>query len=506
MALILSTERDLPLDLSPEEVWQVYNGLDCAITSQAYSGLLPLLRKETGEVYNFQMECQVMALEMMTRGLRVDPIAKAEAIKRLEFYETKLSKMIDRYGLAVWKKPLNPNSHQQLKALFYDYMGLPVQYKFEKGERKPTTNRDALEKLIHYYDACPILLAIMAFKDNAELLKVLRKPLDHDGRMRFSLNVGATETGRWSSSKHPLGSGTNGQNITDEVRRIFTSDPGYIFINLDLVTAESLGVAYLSGDIDYLRACESGDLHTQVAKLVWPNRPWTGNLKEDRALADEVFYRHFSYRDMAKRGGHLTNYLGTAKTMAMHLRLPISVCQDFQALYFRAFPRLAQWHIEVQAELQTTRRLITPLGRIRQFFGRSDSHDTLKEAIAYVPQSTIVDCINRGALQLWKKEKATQFLLQVHDSVLLQQPVNRVEEALTFAKTMDVAVPVRNQIMHIPIELSAGWNWGKRLWNKETKSFENPNGLRKVNGPELLELARQLPALDRGYREPVHLP
>ena len=68
MALILSTERDLPWDLSAEEVWQVYNGLDCAITHQVLSNLRPLLTKQTGAIYKFQMELQVLAIEMMQRG------------------------------------------------------------------------------------------------------------------------------------------------------------------------------------------------------------------------------------------------------------------------------------------------------------------------------------------------------------------------------------------------------------------------------------------------------
>lgn len=497
MALILSTDRYLPLDLSAEETWQVYNGLDCAITHQAYTSLRPLLSNMTGSVYQFQMELQVLAIEMMQRGLRVDNQAKAAAIAKLSGDENRIGdiprllKIIERYALAIWKKPLNPNSHTQLKDIFYNFIGLPKQYKFEKGERKLTTNRQALEKLELYFHATALVKAIIAFKDASELLKVLTKELSHDGRMRFSYNVGATETGRWSSSVHPLGSGTNGQNITDEIRRIFEPDPGCIFINFDLVTAESLGVAYLSGDEKYRTACESGDLHTLVARLVWPNLNWTGDLKRDRAIADLPFYRHFSYRDMAKRGGHLSNYLGTPPVMAQHLRLPRNICHDFQELYFSTFSLIPAWHIEVQAELQLNKRLITPMGRVRQFFGRLDERETLKEAVAFLPQSTIVDIINTGALRLWKAKPWVQFLMQVHDSILIQVPINRLEETLEFPKLLDVAVPIRGKEMHIPVEMAIGWNWGKRIKLKDG-TIENPRGLRKISNAELLELAREL--------------
>ena len=44
--------------------------------------------------------------------------------------------------------------------------------------------------------------------------------------MRFSFNVAGASTGRWSSSENPMWTGTNGQNITDEMRRMFVADPG----------------------------------------------------------------------------------------------------------------------------------------------------------------------------------------------------------------------------------------------------------------------------------------
>ena len=86
---------------------------------------------------------------------------------------------------------------------------------------------------------------------------------------------------------------------------MFVADPGFKICGIDLEQAESREVGWLSGiicgDWSYLDACYSGDLHTLVARTAWPELPWTDDAKLDRAVADTPFYRHLTYRDMAKK-------------------------------------------------------------------------------------------------------------------------------------------------------------------------------------------------------------
>lgn len=471
MALILSTANALP-DLSQDEILQVYNGLDCCITHQIHSGLLPLLRPHTSRIYAFESNLlRTVAMEMMLRGIRVDTKRRDEIKASILPSIADLRSKIDRLAAAFWNKGLNPDSPAQLKDLLYNVLGLPIQYTIVKKERKPTTNREALENLQHFFWAGPLIRTILAWKDEDSKLNVLNAPLESDGRMRFNFNVGATETGRWSSSKNAFGRGTNGQNITDELREIFIPDPGKVFINIDAVSGESFVVGFVARDWKYVEACESGDLHTLTAKMLWPELDW-GERAHWREVADRIFYRHFSYRDLSKRGGHLSNYVGKPPMMRKHLHIPLSLAQEFQDKYFAAFPQIPVWHIEVAAELQTTHTLITPMGRERQFYGRPDSHDTLKEAVAFVPQSTLVDIVNEGALRIWKKFPFVEFLSQGHDALLMQIPIELLHLAPALAKEMEFAVPVSGRDMTIPMEVSIGWNWGKA-------KKENPLGLRK---------------------------
>ncbi|MCH7759210.1 hypothetical protein IID20_02550, partial [Patescibacteria group bacterium] len=140
------------------------------------------------------------------------------------------------------------------------------------GQRTVSTDREALETLMNVYIRVrPLLKLILEIRDLESMLRVVQSPIGADGRMRFSFNVAGTETGRWSSSGHwrnvltGTAKGSQFQNITKELRAMFIPDPGYVFVYPDLEQAESRGVAYLSGDENYIdRAIFKSEFPKQV--------------------------------------------------------------------------------------------------------------------------------------------------------------------------------------------------------------------------------------------------
>ena len=474
---------------------QVYNALDCAVTHEVHGELARLSAGDPNValIYAFERALQAPALEMMLRGFKIDEYERQRGIARLRGEEAQLRATLDMLANAAWGRELNPRSPKVLKDFFYGAMKLPESWSSHKGVRKLSMNRETLEKLEAYFYARPFIGLILAIREVAKKLEVLTTEVGLDGRMRTSYNIAGTETGRWSSSTAADGSGTNLQNITPELRRIFVADPGWKLCNIDLEQTESFDVGWLQGtlfdDWTYLDACERGDLHTQVARLVWPDRAWMGDLIRDRKLADEAFYRSFSYRDMAKRGGHATNYLTTPFTMSRHLKIPIKLAEDFQAKYAYgqgcAFPAFAKWWQWTAQELQTKQELVTPLGRKRHFFGRPNDDATLREAIAFVPQSTTADRMNLGLWRMWKRLGASriQLLGQVHDSVIFEfreGDEGVVAEALELTK---VPLTYAGRTMTVGAEAKVGWNWG--AYDQRA----NPDGLVKWSAtkPDLRE-------------------
>ena len=448
--------------LSKTQTHQVYNSLDSAITYEVWKATRDKLDPNTALVYNFSRALQAPALEMMLRGIKVDQPVRNNLIRKYTKDVVRLEQILNKFSEAVWGTFLNANSPQQLKAFFYTYMGLPEVHIFVKGARKVSTSREALEKLsVHLY-ARPIISTILALRDAKKKLSVLKSGVDKDGRMRCSFNICGTETGRWSSSKNAFGTGMNLQNPTDSLRRMFVADPGMKLGYIDLEQAESRAVAYLSGDEAYIYACESGDLHTTVCEMVWTELGWHGELKTKKSIANQPFYRHFTYRDMAKRGGHGTNYYGKPWTMARHLKVDSSVMEAFQRKYFSAFPGIPAWHQDVARRLQLDGFMITPFGRTRYFFGRHNDDSTLREAIAFEPQSTVGDCLNLALLRVWQESPRLQVqcLSQLHDAILIQFPEELEDEIIPkVMELMLISIPIGDRILKIPCEAQTGWNW-----------------------------------------------
>jgi len=538
--------------------------------------------------YSFVRAMQGPALDMMLRGIMVQQKVRQDETARYTVIRDKAQALLDRLADAVWgpemvvvkhktrelftpigkrgqnlsprtrtlvtevvetrPRGLNPNSNPQLLAFFNTALRMSVEYEIRKtaegSVRTPSANDKALRKWAAYKCkgpgcdprdrtvepvalAAPFVSLILTIRDMDKMLGVLRTPLDPDGRMRCSYNVVGTENGRWSSSKNAFGRGTNLQNISPTMRRMFCADDGQRLISTDLEQAESRIVAGLvwaaTGDDTYWRACESGDLHTQVCKMAWPELEWNGDAAHDRAIANRPYpgLSKYSYRDVAKRIGHGSNYRGSAFGIAQAVGIPPQVVTDFQGRYFRAFPSISEWHELVAQALRNNQYLDTPLQRRRYFFSRLDEDKTLREAIAYGPQSTVGELLNYIMWRVWARSLSEagrsqllsqsgalslpndalltplpiQLLLQNHDAFLLQTPEstdlpNLIEQLNTEFTQAKVPFTRNGEVRHmaIPGEFVTGWNWAYKDKGSDQAHWEfvdgNPDGLAKWTGAD----------------------
>lgn len=479
----IRTDQLSLLNLPPsatEQHW-IYNGLDCCLTHEIFHVIEPQLDATTRSTYEFSKALQAPVLEMRIRGILVDDERRQQVIRVYEQQLNQISLQLDRIlreGIGIgafnWRSP------KQLLHLFYEVLALPpIKKRNSKGIWSPTVDRDALERLDVHFWAQPIISHILALRDIGKKIGVLRTDIDPNGRMYTSYNIAGTTTGRFSSSLGDFGTGTNLQNIEELLRSVFIADPGFKFAYIDLEQAESRLVGAIEWNLfhdgTYLDACESGDLHTTVCKLAWRDQlAWTGDLKRDREVAEQPFYRQHSYRHMAKVLGHGTNYNGKPFTMAKHTKLDQKLIGNFQEKYFAAFPAHRRWHAAVATELYQHGNLTTLTGRRRWFFGRRNEDTTIREAIAFDPQGSVGDILNRGMLAVWRLNRV-QLLLQIHDAILVQYREENESEILSLLlETIKVPIPLKHsRVLTIPSEAKVGWNWGAFDERK------NPDGLAK---------------------------
>lgn len=491
---IINTAEVNPKDLDPQQREFVYNALDTCVTYEVMEALLPQLDNHTTPTYAFSRALQGPCLEMRLRGVLIDQARKElvidEYFATLDRLEAQLEKIVgDGCGLYDfnWRSP------RDLHLLFYEILGIPP---VVRGG-KPTVNRDALERLESYFQASMIVKHLLLMRDLQKKIQMLRTEIDSDGRMRTSYNIAGTNTGRFSSSFSEFGTGGNFQNVEESLRSVFISDPGMKFAYLDGEQIQSRIVGAVEWNLfkdgRYLDACETGDLHTTVAKLCWPDLGWTGNLKKDKQIAEQVFYRHYTYRFMCKKVGHGTNFDGKADEISRQTKIEKGIIQDFQSKYFKAFPAHTEWKYWTGDQLREFGYIIALSGRKRYFFGRRNDPGTVREALAYEGQATESHIVNNGMLNIWRARDAL-LSMQLHDAVLVQYPEDREEEIIPKIQEQ-LLYPIdleHGRQLIIPYGCKTGWNFGP--WNKD-----NPDGLKEWEGRDQRRRTPQVGILDRVF-------
>lgn len=511
----------------------LYNGLDNTGTREIADVLLPRLNANASQsrFYAFERALQAPAMAMMQRGINIDGIqrqkmitelkrelahdvsklAKNEAIRTLWDYTTKNTgscptpqRKDGKHKWEKWEKgsdehgrhcvscnadrlipdPFNANSSDHVDHLVYDLLGIPV-HTDKKGNR--STGGDILERIAHKFEAHrSILDGILAVRDKKKQLGSLQARLSRDGRYPSSFNIGAAWTGRQSSSKNPYGEGGNAQNVAPRHRRIFTADPGKLLVYADLKQAESNVVAHLAGDKVYIEAHASGDVHTYVARLVWPELPWNGDLKKDKAIAKRLPewdpVEGHDFRFQAKRIQHGSNFGLTPPGIAMIARIPMKAAYKAQENYFNEFPFIRAWQQATEKDIRDHLPLYNVLGREITLLGRPWEPHTIKQGLAFKPQSSVADILDLGMWRVWKKQDPTggeandlELLAQIHDAILGQFSRDRIEVLHKTKELLQIPIPVKGadgvtRLMQIEAEIAVGYNWGK-------KSEDNPRGM-----------------------------
>jgi len=477
MRIINTTDESL--DSLPQ--WdrdQIYNGLDVCVTYDVFNALQSQLDPTSQATYDFSRQLQGPVLDMGFRGVLIDKERRDNVIEELYNTIDTLSRNLERIVLdGVGMGIFNWRSNSNLRDLFYEELCLPTQ----RNKGRPTTDRNAREKLGYYPIATQICKHINVIADLEDKLSVLRTEIDPDGRIRTTYNIAGTSTGRFSSSENVFGTGSNMQNITESLRSILISDHGMKFAKFDARSGESFCVGAIEWNLfqdgTYLDVCETGDPHTAVARAIWPNLPWTGDLKHDRKLAETPYYRHHTYRFMCKKLGHGSNYGGKPQTLAQEAQVEIGLVKDFQPAYFKTFPTHRLWHEWVKDQIQSKGQLTSLTGRRRYFHSRRTDDKTIREAIAYDPQCSLADIVNSALLRIWRLDLC-QVMMQDHDALTFMYSEDREDSIIPqlFSEILNPLYLLHGRRIYIPYDCEVGWNKGKFDPDK------NPNGLREWTG------------------------
>ena len=389
-------------------------------------------------------------LHVSWRGVRVDLEMREQATIDYTIHEGMLVQ--DLYVAAG--RVLDPHSPKQLIEYVYTEHKLKPISRLRKttvGETKYTTTLDeeAIAELLTRElptQVREVLRLVLEIRGVHKVLATyLQAPLDKDNRLRCSYAITGAETGRISSRETPLGTGTNLQNVPSGVARaMVVPDDGLVFVSADLSQAEARVVAYLAHETRLIDVFQSGgDVHRRNAAAIFARL-------EDTVTPEQ--------RYLAKRVVHASHYGMGPQKFARVAGLPRLQAQALLNRYFSTYPRLKVWHLAVEDQLRRSRTLHTPLGWRRQFLGVWGD-ELLREAYAFVPQSTVADILNDGLIA-YEQERPGETLLQIHDSLIVQVPpelVPRASEALQRCLTRPLQID--GQSCTIPVDVKVGDTW-----------------------------------------------
>lgn len=438
-----------------EDQYWGYNCDDCCFTFEVAMAEIKLVDAlGRNEVHSFQQALVWPVLEAMNHGINVDIQVrdafrislKAEMAERLSYIN------------AVLGHPLNLNSPKQVRELFYrDLAQRPV---LNRKTKTPSCDEEALRTIVKREPLlAPLVRRIVEYRSLGVFLNTfVEAKLDVDGRLRCSYNICGTETFRFNSGENAFGSGCNFQNISTggatenedlvlpNLRTMYIPDTGHTFFDVDLDSAD-LRIVCWESDCREMKAmlAEGAKVYVEVAKEYYKDPSFTK--------------KHRMYT-IFKSLCHGTHYLGSASGLAGRLGLPVREIEKIQRWYFGKFPEIKRWQEDFCAKVRSEKVVTNPFGYKIHIFDRI-TDETFREAIAWLPQSTVACLINRGFMNLYKNEKSIQVLLQTHDSLSGQFPTEKKDWAIqTIIANCTIPLPYSDPCI-IPVGIKTSEkSWG----------------------------------------------
>jgi uracil-DNA glycosylase family 4 len=428
----------------PRDLLYMYNAYDVACTWALQDIYEEKLVEDGPAVWLHQFLCWVSDSLMQSEmeGVRVD----VEHNEKLLLEYLDITNAIEA-ELRPWVA--NPRSPKQVKEALHDM-----------GVRVESTDKDHLEIVLKKADPDSELFefvsTLMKYRKEHKLystyIKGIRERI-YNGRIHPSFLLHGTTTGRLSS-RNP-----NMQNIPRPstpsgklIRAQFIPDEGYIFLQADYAQVE-LRVTALESQDEYL-----------IGVFNDPSRDIFDEIGTNLYGAEKA--KNKEYRARTKAYVYGINYGREAYSIAQEFEIPVAEAQRGMDGYFEMVPGLVRWRAWLQDMiLNTDDELETRFGRRRRFhlITRDNKSEVLKQALAFIPQSTASD-INLTAMTRLRN-MGLRTRIPVHDSILVEAQDTPEQIEVVSRWMTETMVNTAEEVMgtQVPfsVDVTTGYNWGE---------------------------------------------
>lgn len=410
-----------------------------------------MARENAANVFDgIEMPLVPVLAKMERAGMLVDP----DRLHSLsEGLATQIAEVERSIRDLAGDETFNIGSPMQLSHVLFDVMGLPT-----KGLKKTkrgyySTNAKVLSDLARDHE---IVRLILDWREKSKIkstyLDTLGPLRRGDGRVHTTYNQTITATGRLSSSDPNLQNIPTRSELGRTVKTAFSVGEGSVFLAVDYSQIELRLLAHLSGDEHLVRAFNEGeDFHAETAARVFgvPVSEVTPDL-----------------RSRAKAVNFGIVYGQQAYGLSQSLHISMAEARDMIDRYYEAYPGVRTFLDSVVARAKQTGYAETMYGRRRHIPELKAKNPQLRgfgerTAMNHPMQGTAADIIKiamaRVSRRLEEEGFAAHMILQVHDELDFECPVNEVERLTTMVR--DVMEHVVDLRVPLIAEASTGITW-----------------------------------------------
>lgn len=410
-----------------------------------------MARENAANVFDgIEMPLVPVLAKMERAGMLVDPDRLRNLSEGLATQITEVERSIrDLAG----DETFNIGSPMQLSHVLFDVMGLPT-----KGLKKTkrgyySTNAKVLSDLARDHE---IVRLILDWREKSKIkstyLDTLGPLRRGDGRVHTTYNQTITATGRLSSSDPNLQNIPTRSELGRTVKTAFSAGEGSVFLAVDYSQIELRLLAHLSGDEHLVRAFNEGeDFHAETAARVFgvPVSEVTPDL-----------------RSRAKAVNFGIVYGQQAYGLSQSLHISMAEARDMIDRYYEAYPGVRTFLDNVVARAKQTGYAETMYGRRRHIPELKAKNPQLRgfgerTAMNHPMQGTAADIIKiamaRVSRRLEEEGFAAHMILQVHDELDFECPIDEVERLTTMVR--DVMEHVVDLRVPLIAEASTGITW-----------------------------------------------
>lgn len=428
-----------------------YAAEDADITFQLYELFAPQLKKEGLEDLFYKVEMPLMEVlaKMELEGVSLDEDWLKKESKDLENDLKNLEEKI----FELSGEEFNMNSPRQLGEILFEKLQLdPKAKKTKTGQY--ATSEDVLQKLVSKHDIIKYILEYRTYQKlkstYVDALPTQIEKLDNRVHTNFSQTTAAT--GRLASVNPNL------QNIPirtlrgQQIRGAFVADEGSKIISADYSQIELRLIAEISGEENMIKAFQVGeDIHASTAAKLF------------KIPIDEVTK---TQRSQAKTVNFGIIYGQGAFALADQTGLSRTEAKQLIDSYYATYPRLKEYMAEQVQKARQMGYVETILGRKRHLKDINSNNFVVRahaerNAVNAPIQGSAADIIKIAMIKIDNEldiqDLKTKMLLQVHDELLFESPIEEVETASKLIKTqMESAFETKVPLL---VEVGVGDNW-----------------------------------------------